>query len=70
MKLKIITLGEKPPKWVSDGYDEYKKRLSKSIPLELIKLPIAKRSKTGSPKLWMKQEAKTIISKLNILITW
>ncbi|ALB01288.1 50S rRNA methyltransferase [Francisella persica ATCC VR-331] len=65
MKIKIITLGEKPPKWVSDGYDEYKKRLSKSIPLELIELPITKRSKTGNPKLWMKKEAKTIIGKLN-----
>ncbi|APD51018.1 23S rRNA (pseudouridine(1915)-N(3))-methyltransferase RlmH [Francisella hispaniensis] len=65
MKIKIITLGEKPPKWVSDGYDEYKKRLSKSIPLELIELPIAKRTKTGNTKLWMEQEAKTILGKLN-----
>ena len=65
MKIKILSLGEKPPKWVTEGYDEYKKRLSKSIPLELIELPIAKRTKTSNPDLWMKQEAKTIISKLN-----
>ena len=65
MKIKILSLGEKPPKWVADGYDEYKKRLSKVIPLELIELPIAKRTKTGNPTLWMAQEAKTILSKLN-----
>ena len=65
MKIKILSLGDKPPKWVTDGFDEYKKRLSKSIPLELIELPIAKRIKTGNPKLWMEQEAKTILSKLN-----
>ena len=65
MKIKILSLGEKPPKWVSQGYDEYKKRLSKSIPLELIELPIAKRTKTGNPKLWMEQESKTILGKLN-----
>lgn len=65
MKIRILSLGEKPPKWVSEGYDEYKKRLSKSIPLELIELPIAKRTKTGNPKLWMEQEAKTILTKLN-----
>ena len=65
MKIKILSLGEKPPKWVAEGYDEYKKRLSKSIPLELVELPIAKRTKTGNPKLWMEQEAKTILSKLN-----
>jgi len=65
MKIKLLSLGEKPPKWVAEGYDEYKKRLSKSIPLELIELPIAKRSKTGNPKLWMEQEAKIILNKLN-----
>jgi 23S rRNA (pseudouridine1915-N3)-methyltransferase len=64
MKIKIISLGEKPPKWVNDGFNEYKKRLSKSLALELIELPIAKRTKTGNPKLWMEQEAKTILNKL------
>ena len=65
MKIKILSLGEKPPKWVTEGYDEYKKRLSKTVPLELVELAIAKRTKTGNPKLWMEQEAKTILSKLN-----
>ena len=65
MKIKILSLGEKPPKWVADGYDEYKKRLSKVIPLEMVELPIAKRTKTGNPKIWMEQEAKTILNKLN-----
>lgn len=64
MKIKIISLGEKPPKWVNDGFNEYKKRLNKSLALELIELPIAKRTKTGNPKLWMEQEAKTILNKL------
>lgn len=65
MKIKIISLGEKPPKWVIDGFNEYKKRLSKTIPLELIELPIAKRTKTGNPSIWMEQEAKIILSKIN-----
>lgn len=65
MKIKIISLGEKPPKWVTDGFNEYKKRLSKNIPLELIELPIAKRTKTGNPNIWMEQEAKIILNKIN-----
>ncbi|APC96416.1 23S rRNA (pseudouridine(1915)-N(3))-methyltransferase RlmH [Francisella frigiditurris] len=65
MKIKILSLGEKPPKWVCDGFDEYKKRLSKSIPIELIELPIAKRTKTSNTSLWLAQEAKTILNKLN-----
>jgi 23S rRNA (pseudouridine1915-N3)-methyltransferase len=65
MKIKILSLGEKPPQWVADGVNEYKKRLSSSITLYLVELPIAKRGKTGNPKIWMAQEAKTIINKLN-----
>ncbi|QIV96558.1 23S rRNA (pseudouridine1915-N3)-methyltransferase [Allofrancisella inopinata] len=65
MKIKILSLGEKPSKWVTDGFEEYKKRLSKAIPLELIELPIAKRTKTGNPTLWLEQEAKTILNRLN-----
>ena len=65
MKIKILSFGEKPPKWVIEGFNEYKKRLSKNIKLELIELAIAKRTKTGNPKLWLEQEAKVILSKLN-----
>ncbi|KEI35274.1 23S rRNA (pseudouridine(1915)-N(3))-methyltransferase RlmH [Allofrancisella frigidaquae] len=65
MKIKILSLGEKPPKWVTDGFEEYKKRLSKAIPVELIELPIAKRTKTGNPTLWLEQEAKTILNRLS-----
>ncbi|AJC48655.1 23S rRNA (pseudouridine(1915)-N(3))-methyltransferase RlmH [Allofrancisella guangzhouensis] len=65
MKIKILSLGEKPPKWVGDGFEEYRKRLSKAILLELIELPIAKRTKTGNPTLWLEQEAKTILNRLN-----
>ncbi|GAB4224563.1 MAG: 23S rRNA (pseudouridine(1915)-N(3))-methyltransferase RlmH [Francisella sp.] len=64
MKIKILSLGEKPPKWVKEGYDEYKKRLSKFIQLELVELPIAKRTKNGNVKLWLEQEAKHILAKI------
>ena len=65
MKIRILSLGEKPDKWVLDGFNEYKKRLSKIFPLELIELPIAKRTKTTNPTIWKAQEAKIILSKLN-----
>ena len=65
MKIKLICLGEKMPKWVNEGYQEYAKRLSgSSIQLELIECPIAKRGKSGSVDIWLTQEAKTIEAKL------
>lgn len=65
MKIKLICLGEKMPKWVNEGYQEYAKRLSgSSVQLELIECPIAKRGKSGSVDTWLAQEAKTIEAKL------
>ena len=65
MKIKIMALGEKMPSWVSEGFDDYKKRLTGSnIQLELIELPIAKRTKTGNVNKWLLDEAKLVQSKI------
>ncbi len=66
VKIKLLALGEKMPNWVQEGFDEYQKRLTgSSIQLQLVELPIAKRTKTGSIDGWLAQEAKTVLSKLN-----
>ncbi|MDA0910679.1 MAG: 23S rRNA (pseudouridine(1915)-N(3))-methyltransferase RlmH [Proteobacteria bacterium] len=66
MKIKLLALGEKMPAWVQEGVNEYQKRLTgSSIQLQVIELPIAKRTKTGSIDGWLAQEAKTVLSKLN-----
>jgi len=64
MQIRLITLGEKPPKWVVDGFCEYQKRLKPNIKLDLLELPIAKRTKTGNHNVWLEQEAKKINDKL------
>ena len=66
MKIKIIALGEKMPAWVSEGYQEYQKRLTSTpFQLELIELPIAKRGKNYNKHTAMAQEAKSIQTKLD-----
>ncbi|WP_440682084.1 23S rRNA (pseudouridine(1915)-N(3))-methyltransferase RlmH [Cysteiniphilum halobium] len=66
MKIKLLALGEKMPAWVQEGVNEYQKRLTgSSIQLQVIELPIAKRTKAGSVDAWLAQEAKTTLSKLN-----
>ncbi|WP_440617926.1 23S rRNA (pseudouridine(1915)-N(3))-methyltransferase RlmH [Cysteiniphilum sp. 6C5] len=66
MKIKLLSLGEKMPAWVQEGVNEYQKRLTgSSIQLQVIELPIAKRTKTGTVDGWLAQEAKTVLSKLN-----
>ncbi len=45
MKIKIIAVGSKMPGWVSQGYNEYAKRLPPELKLELVELPLGPRGK-------------------------
>ena len=38
MRATLIAVGEKMPSWVSEGYNEYAKRLSHELPLQLVEI--------------------------------
>ena len=38
MRAHIIAVGERVPAWVADGFAEYRKRLSRELPLELVEV--------------------------------
>lgn len=61
MVIHFITVGQKMPKWVQDGYAEYAKRLPKACSLKLIELPMAQRGKTNSVERMKAEEAKRIV---------
>lgn len=60
MKIRLIALGTKMPAWVSQGCDEYLKRLRGQLSLELVELPIAKRSKNTNAQRCMAEEAEAV----------
>ena len=62
MVIHFITVGQKMPKWVQDGYAEYTKRLPKSCAIKLVELPMAQRGKTGSADKYKAEEAKKILA--------
>ena len=45
MRARLISVGERMPAWVSDGFAEYTKRLSRELPLELVELRLGERGK-------------------------
>jgi len=61
MVIHFITVGQKMPKWVQEGYAEYAKRLPKSCAIKLVELPMAQRGKTGSADKYKAEEAKKIL---------
>ncbi len=38
MRARIITVGERMPVWVAEGFAEYRKRLARELPLQLIEV--------------------------------
>lgn len=62
MIIHFITVGQKMPKWVQDGYAEYAKRLPKACSLNLIELAMAQRGKTSSVEQNKADEAKRILA--------
>ncbi|WP_148861825.1 23S rRNA (pseudouridine(1915)-N(3))-methyltransferase RlmH [Marinobacter fonticola] len=56
MRLKLVCVGQKMPGWVSDGYQEYARRFSPDMPLELIETALAPRGKNPDiPRLIQKE---------------
>jgi len=64
MRVNLICVGKKMPGWVSQGYEEYAKRLNKDCQLNLIEIDMAKRGKTSTPQKYKAEEAKKILSVL------
>lgn len=60
MRVNLICVGKKMPAWVTQGYEEYAKRLNKDCQLHLIEIDMAKRGKTSSPQKYKQEEAKKI----------
>ena len=49
MRARLIAVGERMPDWVADGFDEYRKRLSRELPLDLVEIRLGVRGKGRDP---------------------
>ena len=47
MRATLIAIGEKMPSWVTEGYNEYAKRLSHELPLQLVEITSKLRRRTN-----------------------
>ena len=60
MKLFILAVGNKMPKWVDDGFADYAMRMSQEVTIELLKIKPEKRSKNIKISQLLCAEAKRI----------
>lgn len=47
MRAHLIAVGERMPAWVTEGYNEYAKRLARDLPLQLVEISSKLRGRTN-----------------------
>lgn len=64
MRLRLICVGRKMPEWVSQGYNEYARRMPPELALDLVEIPMVHRGKNPDIPRLMQREGEAILSAL------
>ena len=64
MRIKLIAVGSRMPRWVEEGWQEYVKRLPAELPLELVEIPLNTRGKNADVARLIRQEGEAMLSKV------
>lgn len=64
MRARLIAVGERMPAWVAEGFDEYVKRLSRDLPLELVEIKPGARGKGRDEARAMEHEGAALLAAL------
>ena len=62
MRIRLLAVGTKMPKWVTDGYQEFSKRLPSDFQLELVELPPGHRGKGADIQRAMRSEGDAMLA--------
>jgi len=62
LKIKLIALGDKMPAWINEGFKTYAARMPSDYQLELIEVPLFKRSKNTHPSVAMQKECESLLT--------
>lgn len=64
MRIRIIAVGGKMPRWVDDAWHEYSKRMPAEFQLELIEIPLATRGKNADVQRLIRNEGELMLAKV------
>ncbi|WP_071873232.1 23S rRNA (pseudouridine(1915)-N(3))-methyltransferase RlmH [Atopomonas hussainii] len=64
MKIRLIAVGTRMPRWVEDGWQEYAKRLPPELTLELVEIPLSTRGKNADVARLIHKEGEAMLSKV------
>ena len=58
VRIRLITVGSKMPRWVDEAWHEYSKRMPAEFQLELIEIPLATRGKNAAVQRILRNEGE------------
>jgi 23S rRNA (pseudouridine1915-N3)-methyltransferase len=61
MKIRLIAVGEKMPRWVQEGYGEYARRLPAECALELVEIGAGQRRKNADIARILRDEGRRML---------
>jgi len=64
VRLRLIAVGSRMPRWVEEGWQEYVKRLPPELPLELVEIPLQTRGKNADVARLIRQEGEAMLGKV------
>jgi 23S rRNA (pseudouridine1915-N3)-methyltransferase len=62
VKIHLLAVGTRMPGWVTNGFEEYAKRMPRECSVELKEIAPAHRSKSGNPEKYKADEAQRILA--------
>lgn len=62
MRIRLVSVASRMPRWVEEGYQEYAKRLPPDLPLELVEIPLATRGKNADVARLMRREGEQMLA--------
>ncbi len=64
MRIRLLSIGSRMPGWIDEGYNEYSRRLGKDVKLELVEIPLGRRSKNSNISRLQEREASQMLSSI------
>lgn len=62
MNIHVITVGQRLPSWIGEGYQDYARRLPQQCSLHLVEVATARRGKSGNPTQWQQDECRRLLA--------
>jgi 23S rRNA (pseudouridine1915-N3)-methyltransferase len=62
MQIHLIAVGTRMPVWVTQGYEEYARRLPRECALRLVEVPLSRRSRAQAPAQAVEEEGRRMLA--------